>query len=253
MITAIIIDDEARARTTLNKLIERHIPNTMVIGEADSAESGRNLIEELQPDLVFLDIEMPNGNGFDLLSTFEEIDFEVIFVTAYNQYAIKAFKFSAVDYILKPINIGDLKAAVKRASRKKRKDALSGKERFDLLNANYNNPNSLENKIVFKTTEGYDVVKPTEIIRCVASESYTELILRDKRVVVSKKIGEVEEMLQGRLFFRIHKSHLINLSHFIKYNKGRGGTVEMMDGAKIKVAVRKKPAFLEQVKQLGTL
>lgn len=248
MITAILIDDEASGRETLEILLKRYIPEVLVAGIADSATSGKALIEQLRPDLVFLDIQMPGGSGFDLLASLPAIDFELVFVTAYNEFAQRAFQFAALDYIQKPINVERLKEAVKRASAKLARDTELKQLQYQVLRRNFQMPQSQDNKIALPTQNGYSFVSIKQIVRCKGSDTYTEVYFQDgSKETVTRKLLHFEEILKDYRFFRIHKSHLINLNHLVRYTKGRGGEVEMADGAFIEVARRKKAEFLKVV------
>jgi len=248
MLKAAIIDDEASGRETLKALLSRHCPDVDVIGQGDSVKAARKLLKEVKVDLLFLDIEMADGTGFDVLSGMENADFDVVFVTAYNQYAMKAIKFYALDYILKPVNVKELKTAVGRALSNKTNQVYYDKMQMEAARSMASPINGIDNTIAFPTIDGLEFHKVSDIIRCQAAESYTELFLSDgSRFVVSRNISEVEEMFEGNRFFRIHKSHLINLSHIKKYTKGRGGTVLLSDGSEVEVARRKKDDFLTAI------
>ena len=245
MLRVVIIDDELSGRETLEILIQKHLPEVVLAGIADSATSGKELIEAENPDLVFLDIQMPGGSGFDLLNAMDDYDFDVIFVTAYNQHALKAFQFAALDYLLKPIKVKSLIQTVQRASEKKQQDSELKRLKHLVLQSNFQHQFSQENKIAFPTLEGFVFVPVGSIVRCKGSDSYSEVYFEDgKMLLVSRKLVKLEELLKEYRFFRVHKSHLINLNHLVKYSKGRGGEVEMTDGSFIEVSRRKKAEFL---------
>jgi two-component system LytT family response regulator len=245
----LIVDDEADAVNFINSIIKEYCPNLEVIGTATSATDGVRLIIELQPELVFLDVEMPHGSGFDLLAQFPKKMFDVVFITAFNQYALKAIKFSAVDYILKPINIGEFIEAV---------DKVIGKRTHSLnLNINYgelleNLKSTLPTKLAIPTSEGMEYLNTKEIIRIEADRSYCWFYLTDhKKHLVSKNLKEYQDLLSDRNFFRPHNSHLINLDFVKKYVRQEGGYIEMTDGSQIPVSRTKRDLFLQQMNRLS--
>ena len=249
MIKAIIVDDELGARESLSKMIEKNCKNIEVIAKADSMKSAYDAISSLHPDLVFLDIEMPNGNAFDLLEKFKEIDFNIIFTTAYDHYAIKAIKFSAVDYILKPIDPEELIVAVKRFD-----ERMGGKvsldKQFKTLLSNVRPENKLK-KVGIPDGDGLIFINLSDIIRCDSDGNYTFFILTSgKKIIASRTLGEYEQMFADDNFFRIHRSHLINLEHVKKYIKGEGGYVVMTDNSQVEVSRRNKNDFLEKLSHL---
>ncbi len=241
-IRTIIIDDELSARQTLRGFIEKFVPEIMIVAEADSIEAAVTVIENNEKDLVFLDIEMPYGSSFDILTQLEKIDFEIIFITAHDQYAIDAFKFSAIDYLLKPVKINELKAAVEKF-KKRNFPKQSNEELVKVLIDNLNNTN---HKLVLPTTNGFNIEKIENIIRCEADRNYTRFILVDgRKILVSKTLKEFDQLLSNQGFFRIHQSYLVNMNHITKYFKGQGGEIEMTDKAIIPVARTKKEMFLK--------
>lgn len=248
-IKAIIVDDELGARESLSKLIEKNCKNIEIIAKADSMKTALEAINSLQPDLVFLDIEMPKGNAFDLLEQFKEINFDIIFTTAYDHYAIKAIKFSALDYILKPIDVEELVAAVsKYENKKKEKGTLN--TQFKTLLSNVK-PNTKLKKVGIPDGDGLIFVNLSDIIRCDSDGNYTYFILiNGKKIVASRTLGEYETMFSDENFFRVHRSHLINLEHVKKYIKGEGGYVIMSDNSQVEVSRRNKADFLEKLSLL---
>lgn len=243
-IRAIIIDDEEGARESLANILRDYFENVEVVGKANSTKTGVHLINEQQPDLVFLDIEMPKGNAFDLLAQFENIDFDIIFITAYDQYAIKAIKFSALDYLLKPIDIDELKAAMEKFSDKAHK--RTSNQRFQVLLQNLNAES--KKKVAIPDSEGLIFVNLDDIIRCESDGNYTHIILSNrKKILASRTLGEYEEMFSDENFSRIHRSHLINLNHIDKYLKGEGGYAVMSDGSQVEISRRKRADFLEKL------
>lgn len=251
MLSAIIIEDERNTRELLKSYVEEYCEGVNIVAMEGSVKQGIAAIEAHKPALIFLDIELSDGDGFQVLEHFGHISFDVIFTTAYNQYALRAFKFSATDYLLKPVDIEELQEAVKRVVEKhKQQDTAApvSNENLHVLLQNLRANTSTFRKIVLPTNTGFTVVEPTDIIRCEADRNYTYIFLADKRkILVSKTIKEYEEMLEQHDFFRIHQSHLINL-HFLKnYIRGRGGAVELTDGTVIDVAARKKADFLRRL------
>ncbi len=247
MIQTIIIDDEAIARKTLINFLNRFFPDIKVIAQANSVKSGIQVLNDYNPDLVFLDIEMPHGTGFNILENIDNINFSVIFITAYDQYAIEAFKFSAIDYLLKPLNISELKIAVEKF--KKRNTNKGQTQKIKVLIDNLNNEQNKIYKLVLPIINGFQVVEINDIIRCEGDRNYTKFIFtNDKMIHVSKTMKEFEELLIKHGFFRIHQSHLINLKYVEKYIKGYsgGGKVKMSDDSALAVSRNKKKDFLNR-------
>jgi len=248
-IKAIIVDDELGARESLSKLIEKHCKSVEVVAKADSMKTAYDSINSLNPDLVFLDIEMPNGNAFDLLEKFKEINFNIIFTTAYDHYAIKAIKFSAIDYILKPIDSEELVNAVARYEGKKQEKTTINSQ-FKTLLSNVK-PNTKLKKVGIPDGDGLIFINLSDIIRCDSDGNYTYFILTTgKKIVASRTLGEYEEMFADENFFRVHRSHLINLEHVKKYIKGEGGYVVMNDNSQVEVSRRNKAEFLDKLSLL---
>lgn len=247
MIKAIIVDDELGARESLSKMIEKNCKQLEIVAKADSAQAAFEAITNKQPDLVFLDIEMPNGNAFDLLEKFKEINFNIIFTTAYDHYAIKAIKFSAVDYILKPIDPEELVEAVKRFEKKHQGQPNVLDKQFKTLLSNVRPENKLK-KVGIPDGDGLIFINLSDIVRCESDGNYTFFILTSgKKIIASRTLGEYEQMFTEDNFFRIHRSHLINLQHVKKYIKGEGGYVIMSDDSQVEVSRRNKNEFLEKL------
>ena len=244
--TAVIIDDELSAREALRSLIETFITGVKIVDEADCVVSGKKAIETHQPDIVFLDINMPSGTGFDLLEQLEQINFFLVFVTAYDQYAIKAIKFSALDYLLKPVDLQELRSTIDRIQ----KLNSSGNNNYKPLLENYRNntiAKSLDT-IALPTIEGFDIVKIKDIIRCEGERNYTTIFFTNgSKLVISKTLKEYEKLLQEHNFLRIFQSHLINLTFVKKYIRGRGGFVLMADDKQIPVSREKKAELLKRI------
>ncbi|MDF2435974.1 MAG: DNA-binding response regulator [Bacteroidota bacterium] len=243
---AVIVDDELGARESLSKMLEKNCKNIQIVAKADNMMNAFIEITNHQPDLVFLDIEMPNGNAFDLLEKFKEINFNIIFVTAYDHYAIKAIKFSAIDYILKPVDPEELVKAVSRfESQHENKTSLDKK--FKTLLSNVKPENKLK-KVGIPDGDGLVFINLADIIRCDSDGNYTYFLLTSgKKIIVSRTLGEYEQMFAEDNFFRVHRSHLINLEHVKKYIKGEGGYVIMSDNSQVEVSRRNKNEFLEKL------
>ncbi|MBK8522314.1 MAG: LytTR family DNA-binding domain-containing protein [Ferruginibacter sp.] len=243
---AIIIDDELSGREVLKKLVQLNCPDVTVIDTLNSIETGLRSIQEDKPDLVFLDIQMPNASGFDLLNQLEKIDFEIIFVTAHDSFAIRAFKYAAVDYLLKPIKVTELIDAVYRAAERIKNNQSQDHVKFMLEKVSPAKKIFVNNKILLPTLGGYNIIEVSEITYCKSESNYTRFHFTDgKNLVVSKTLKEFESILLENNFFRIHRSYIINLNCIAKYNKGKGGEVVMKDGAILEVSREKKEEFLK--------
>jgi two-component system, LytTR family, response regulator len=250
LIKAVIIDDEKQSRKTLTGLLERYCPNVMLAGEADGVRTGIALIQESSPDIVFLDIQMQDGSGFKLLDKIENINFNVIFTTAFDQYAIRAFKFSALDYLLKPIVPEELMNAVNRAETIKERNKQLDGQNIDELIKSYKKA-SESHKIMLATTEKKHLIEISNIIRCESDSYYTRFYFADgTSMIVSKTLKEIERMLSDYEFFRPHKSHLINKQYICGFLKKEGGYIVLTDGTQIPVARRKKEMVMEILNQL---
>ncbi|MBL7910835.1 MAG: response regulator transcription factor [Bacteroidia bacterium] len=246
MIKALIVDDEDKSRVTLKNLIGMYCPNIEVIELCDSVNSALASINKQMPDVVFLDIEMPFHNGFTLLEKVKDPRFKVIFTTAYDHYAIKAIKYSALDYLLKPIDSDELTAAVEKLNTNKPTPAQLT-QNFELLLSNLK-VKSNNAKIAIPTFDGLQMVSAGDIVKCTADESYTHITLTNNtKITVSRILKEYEELLSDLNFFRVHNSCLINLVHVTKYVKGDGGYVVMTDGSSVEVSRRKKNDLLNKL------
>jgi two-component system, LytTR family, response regulator len=245
LIKSIIVDDEPGNIITLTELLKEHSDVIQIIATAKDCNEAFDVITNYKPQLVFLDIEMPYGNAFDLLEKLMPINFEVIFITAFNNYAIKAFKYAAVDYILKPINIQELKEAISRV-----KNSILNKNINTEINHLLQNVNTVNTqKIGFPTALGFQFEHPNNIMYLKAEGSYTYVYIKGKaKELISKNLKEMEAILPENIFCRVHNSSIINMSFIKKYYKGRGGYVEMEDGATIEIATRKKDIFFEKFK-----
>jgi two-component system LytT family response regulator len=244
---AIIVEDEASSRETLKNYLGKYCPDVNLMTMADSVESAYKAILKYQPDLVFLDIEMPYGNAFDLLAKFEDIDFEIVFVTAYRDYAMRALNLSAAYYILKPIDIDELIKAVDII--KKNKEADQEAIHTKILLQNMKSVNHQQKKIVLPQMDGFEVVKIMDIIKGEASDNYTTFYLTNgRKYVVSKTLKFFEDLLTDFDFSRVHKSFLVNIQHITKYKKGKGGEVIMVDGSSVPVSPLYKSSLLKNFK-----
>jgi two-component system LytT family response regulator len=243
MIRTLIIDDEPKNIRILRGLLQTYCPQIQIIGEANGFHKALELIDSTHPDLLFLDIEMPYGNAFDLLEKIMPVKFEIIFVTAFNDYALKAFKYSALDYLLKPVNIDELKTAVAKAEQKLNQKSIN----FQLNNLINNFRKTELQKIALPLIDGLIFVPVSEITYLHAKGSYTDVHLQNGDVLTTARtIKDYEDMLSPDIFCRVHHSYLICVNHIKKYSKGRGGLVEMEDGALIEVSIRKKDEFLSR-------
>ena len=253
IIQAIIVDDEENARENLRMLVEDFCPEVRVLDVASNGREARRLVEELNPDLVFLDIMMPGEDGFSFLQSQPDRSFSVIFTTAHNDFALKAIKESAVDYLEKPINIEELQLAVQKAFSQwqLRKKAVNGGGRFEKLLENLALEHSTE-KTSIPTRDGLAIVKNSEIIHLEANESYTHIYLTDnRRYMSSRSIKVYEDSLNDRMFFRTHKSHIINLTHHLKeFSRSEGNIAVLSNNSQVPVSRRKLPLFLERIANL---
>lgn len=248
MIKAVIIDDEVNNQELISNLLKSFSENVQVLGMANSVESAYQAINEYQPDLIFLDIQMPDGTGFDLLKKFDKINFKIIFVTAHQEFAIEAFKYSALDYLLKPLSPSNLLAAVKKAEETMSGDELNLKLKI-LLN-NIAEPIKNKKKIVLKTMERIYSVDLDDIIRFESDGGYTKVYLADgKRIMVSKTMKDFDDLLLDVGFLRVHHSHLINMNHLFCFEKAEGHVV-MKDDSIVPVSNRKKDHLLELLNML---
>lgn len=244
-IKALIIEDEEASRATLSNYLNRYCPDVEVVGMAENIQNGQKLIADLQPNLVFLDVEMPYGNGFDLLESLDEIDFELIFVTAFSNYALKALNMSASYYLLKPIDIDELVQAVDKVS-----ENLENKEKIksaQILKTNLHVTENRLKRIVLPELEGFEVAQLKDILYCKANDNLTDFVfVNGKKKTICKTLKHFDEVLNGAGFFRIHKSVLVNMEHVTGFKRGKGGYVQMSNGDELEIAVRRKQDFLNQ-------
>lgn len=250
MITAIIIDDEQHCIDRLSNLLDKDFAKDIeLLGNFSTIEEGIQGIKKMRPELVFLDVQINDKTGFDLLKQIDKINFEVIFTTAFEKYAVQAFKFSALDYLLKPVDADDLKQAITKLKEKISHTETSNK--FDVLFHNLKNVQGSSKKICVPVINGLVVLQVSDIIRCQSDVNYTTIFMKDKqKLMVAKTLKEFEEMLAEYNFFRVHNSHLINLNYIKSYNKGKGGFITMIDNSSIEVSTRRKDEFLKKLMEV---
>lgn len=243
----LIIDDENRTRELIAKMIDSFGFDVETIPEGENVKSGIEAIEKYHPDIVFLDIQMPDGTGFDVIRSIEDKDFEVIFITAHEEFAIKAIKFSALDYLLKPVDAGELKAALEKALNAV--DENNEEVQFEALQKNIS-PNE-KKRLVLKTQESVHVVDLDDIIRCEADRNYTSFFLKGgKKILVSKTLKEYETLLSAHNFLRVQQSHLINIDYVDRYDKKNGGAVVMKDGSEVPLSPAKRDVFFQRLENI---
>ncbi len=244
MLQAIIIDDENNSRQALNNLITKFANGVEIVAEASNFEDGLLAIEKYKPGLVFLDLEMPDANGLELFTRLKKIDFEVIITTGHQDYAVKAFKTAALDYLLKPIDIDELEAAIDNVFEKRKE--VRKHNNFDVFIQNWKN--NTDQQIALSSSDGLTFLKVRDIVYCKGDGAYTYFFTEDgNKLVVSKNLKEFEELLKDKGFFRVHKSSLINLNHLKKYVRGEGGHVLLTNGHNVIVSKRRKEGFLLQL------
>jgi two-component system, LytTR family, response regulator len=245
MIKALIIDDEPGIRKMMSLMLKQYCPDIHIAGEADSVVSGYEAIRDMRPDLVFLDIKMDDGTGFELLEKFDKVDFHVIFITAFEEYAVKAFRFSAIDYLLKPLEAEELIVAVEKL-----KHLLNAEQdlRVTTLIRNMKEGSKEDKKVVLRTQDRFHFVKVSEILYCESDGNYTTFYLESgSKIMVSKSLKEYDDILAEYSFYRPHKSYLINLTFVTGFDKAEGGYIIMKNNARIPISSRKKEEFLRIV------
>jgi two-component system LytT family response regulator len=248
MIRTLIVDDIQKLRESLKDLLAKNCPSVEIIGEAANVGDALKQIGKLKPDLVFLDIELSDGTAFELLSKLKSIAFKVIFVTAYNEYAIKAFKFSALDYLLKPVDRDDLINAVQKAEAVIQKEQLG--EKIQVLLSHITPPVLNARKIVLRTAERIYSVSIEDIVRCESDKNYTTFYMKDrKKLLVSTTLKEYDDMLAAHGFARVHQSHLINMAYFDHFLKNDGGYAVMKDTSQVPISSRKRQEFIELIER----
>lgn len=245
MMKAIIVEDELRSAKLLENLLRDYCPDVQLIGLASSVDAGFQLVKSNAIDIVFLDIEMQKESGFDLLNKFENINFEIIFTTAFEHYALKAIKFSAIDYLLKPIDIEELKAAISKVSKNNQRHLMNKK--FEILMQNRSVDQTGNLQIALPSTEGLSIVFIHEILYLKSDRQYTIFVLKSgEKIVTSKNLGEYEDLFLVHNFFRVHHSTMVNLNEVRKYIRGDGGSIVLSNGDQVEVSKRKKEAFISQ-------
>lgn len=242
-IRIIIVDDEKRIRSSLINILQLHFPDVKVVAEAENVQSALEEIKTHSPDVVLLDIKMPDGTGFDLLKQFIPLTFKVIFITAFDHYAVQAFKFSALDYLLKPVIPEELVNALHKAQEQINTENINAK--LNVFMSNMNGLTRETKKIVLNTQETMHVINITDIVRCEADRNYTLFVLSNKKpILVSGSLKEYDEMLSPYSFFRSHHSHLVNISFIDRFEKKDGGRLVMKDGSVALVSSRKKDELI---------
>jgi len=250
-IKAIIVDDEQHCIDALQTMLAKKCPEVTVLGGVNSVKAAKELIDEVHPDVVFLDVEMPHQNGFELLKLFDKINFDIIFTTAYEQYALKAIKFNALDYLLKPFSVKELQDAVQKCvGRKNVQQPETGSSPLDVFLQNMKTLHQTHKKIALPTINGLVFMPVQNIVRCESTGNYTRIFFTDKKnLMVSRPLKEFEELLTDVDFFRVHNSHLINLQQMQSYIQGEGGFALMSDGTQVEVSRRRKADFLKKAMQ----
>ncbi len=243
MIKAILIDDERNSLEMLEWLLANYCPEITVLAKCESGAEGIARIHELNPDVIFLDIEMPKMNGFDMLEQFSEIPFEVVFTTAYDKFAVKAFRYSALNYLLKPIDPDELTAT---ANRLKQRKSSPSKAQMDLLFQSLIGQKSQTERIALSTGDGLVFVQTKDIAYCQAESNYTNVVMADNRkILVAKTLKEIDETLSGKDFFRVHNSFLVNINHIAKFVRGDGGYILMPDNTQITISRSRRDEFFQ--------
>lgn len=246
-IRSVIVDDETKSIGSLTKLLDKYVPEVEICGTASSVKEATETINKLKPELVFLDISMPDGNGFDVLENVSYKKFEVIFITAYDRYAVKAFEFSAIHYLLKPISYIELQKAVGRYEQIKNEDGFE--EKINILRESMG---SKPQKIILPTSEGFNIIDLDKIIRCEADSNYTIFYFADgNKEIVSKSLNNFEKLLSDIHFERVHNKHLINLKHVKKYVKGKAGYVIMNDSEHVYISETRRKSFVDALKKFA--
>ena len=249
MIRCILIDDESNSLEMMEWLLKTYCPQVKIEAMCNSAANGIEAINKYKPDVIFLDIEMPHMNGFDMLEQFDKLSFDIVFCTAYDQFAIKAFRYSALNYLLKPVDPEDLKDTIRRLEQRK---AAPSRDQIDLLLQNMRQAvRPPVQRIALTANDGMIFVSTEEILYCQAESNYTYVVLKGgKKILVSKVLKDIDETLSGNDFFRIHNSYLINLNHIAKFVRGEGGYVILTVGHHADISRRKKEEFLALLDKL---
>lgn len=245
--TAIIIDDIEQARTTLAQDLHVYAPDFEIVGEASGVVEGAKLLKNVQVDIVFLDIQMQDGSGFDLLDLLPEISFKIIFITASDAHAIKAFRYAAIDYLLKPIDPDELTGALDKF----RKFNINESDKYRFLNERLKNHNKPNERLALHSQDKIQIVEISNIVRCESSVNYTTFFFENgDQVVVTKTLKEFEDLLSDQGFFRVHQSHLINTRFIKEFVKSEGGHLVLKDKTMIPVSVRKRPEVMKMLESI---
>lgn len=247
MIRAILIDDIEQARTTLKKDLQVYAGDVEVVGEANGVVEGAKLLKTVSPDILFLDIQMQDGSGFDLLDILRDIPFKIIFITASDAHAIKAFRYAAIDYLLKPVDPDELVGALK----KYREQKMNENEKYRLLNDSLKNHNKPHERLALHTQDKIHIVNIQDILRCESNVNYTEFYFTNsKKLLVTRTLKDFDELLSDQGFYRVHQSHLVNTRYIKEFVKTDGGYLMMNDGASIPVSTRKRPEVMKMLEEL---
>jgi two-component system LytT family response regulator len=247
MIKAIIIDDIEQARITLKKDLQVYTPDVTIVGEASGVVEGAKLLKTLVPDILFLDIQMQDGSGFDLLDILKDIPFKIIFITASDAHAIKAFRYAAIDYLLKPVDPDELITAVDKFRNQK----LNENEKYKLLNESLKDNRKPHDRLALHTQDKIHIVNISDIIRCESNVNYTEFFFNnEKKLLVTKTLKDFEDLLSDQGFYRVHQSHLINTKYIKEFVKTDGGYLLMNDGSNVPVSTRKRGEVMKMLEEL---
>lgn len=247
MIRAIIVDDIEQARKTLKKDLEVYAGDVEITGEASGVVEGAKLLKTQKPDILFLDIQMQDGSGFDLLDILKEINFKIIFITASDAHAIKAFRYAAIDYLMKPVDPDELVSALKKF----REQRVNENEKYQLLNETLKNHTRPHERLALHTQDKIHIVNISDILRCESSVNYTEFYFSGgKKLLVTKTLKEFEDLLADQGFYRVHQSHLVNTRYIKEFVKTDGGYLIMNDGANVPVSTRKRPEVMKMLEEL---
>ncbi|MGZ3884522.1 MAG: LytR/AlgR family response regulator transcription factor [Bacteroidia bacterium] len=247
MIKAIIIDDIEQARATLKKDLQVYAPDVTVIAEAGGVVEGARLLKTTQPDVLFLDIQMQDGSGFDLLDILKEIPFKIIFITASDAHAIKAFRYAAIDYLLKPVDPDELVSALKKF----REQKLNESEKYRLLNDSLRDHHKPHERLALHTQDKIHIVNIADVLRCESNVNYTEFFFTSgKKLLVTKTLKDFEDLLSDQGFYRVHQSHLVNTKCIKEFVKTDGGYLIMNDGSTVPVSTRKRPDVMKMLEEL---
>ncbi|MBU3658774.1 MAG: response regulator [Flavobacteriales bacterium] len=247
MIKAILIDDIEQARNTLKRDLQEYAPEIEVIGEASGVVEGAKLLRKVQPNIVFLDIQMQDGSGFDLLDMLPEIPFKIIFITASDAHAIKAFRYAAIDYLLKPVDPDELMQALARF----KEQQTDEQAKYKLLNDSLKNHNKPSERLALHSQDKIHIVSIVDIVRCESSVNYTIFYFADnKEMVVTKTLKEFEDLLSEQKFFRVHHSHLVNARYIREFVKSEGGHLILQNGTMVPVSTRKRAEVIKMLDEL---